>query len=102
MVLSMCESYVSSLGLSLLRYVSSLVLEAVAIHLKLGIEPVVICFKFGIAIHFKLGSYSAGCDTFRAWYWRLLRYVSSLVLEPVAIRSKLGIGACYDTFKAWY
>ena len=39
---------------------------------------------------------------FKAWYWSLLRYVQSLVLEPVAICSKLGIGACCDTFKAWY
>ena len=25
-----------------------------------------------------------------------------LGIEPVAIRSKLGIGACCNTFKAWY
>ena len=37
---------------------------------------------------------------FNAWYWSLLRYIQ--ILEPVAIHSKLGTGACCDTVKAWY
>ena len=51
---------------------SKLGIEPVVIHSKLGIEPVAICSKLGIG---------ACCDTFKAWYWSLLRYVSSLVLS---------------------
>ena len=82
------------LGIEPVAIVSSLVLEAVAMHFKLGIEPVAIRSKLGIehvAICFKL-TIGVCCDMFQAWYWRLLRYVQSLVLEPVAIRFKL----------AWY